>query len=102
MSEIAEAIDDLFGRATANTQLQAASGDQVGSTGVLSHVKRVLITHVDDSCPDLNSARLRARRRKEREGGGELARKVMNAEIGAICTEFLGGNGKIDGLQQRV
>ena len=32
----------------------------------------------------------------------QLPRKVVDAEIRAVRTEFFGGNGKIDGLEQRV
>ena len=31
-----------------------------------------------------------------------VAREVMDAEIGAIRAQFFGGNGEIDGLQQRI
>jgi hypothetical protein len=39
---------------------------------------------------------------EQREGRGELAREMMHAEIRAVRAKLFGGDGKIDGLQQRV
>lgn len=55
VAEIAPAVDHLLGRAAADAQLQAPAGDQVGRTGVLGHVERVLVAHVDDRRADLDA-----------------------------------------------
>ena len=72
------------------------------AAGVLDHVKRILVAHVDDGCADLDPAGLGADRREQRERRAELAREVMDAKIGAIRAQFLGRDRKIDGLQQRI
>jgi len=33
---------------------------------------------------------------------GELAHEVMDPKIGSVRTQFLGGNGQVDGLQECV
>ena len=102
IAEIAPAIDDLLGRAAADAELQAPAGDEVGRAGILGHVERVLVAHVDDRRADLDAAGLRADRRQQREGRAELAGEMMHAEIGAVGAQFLGGDGQVDRLQQRV
>jgi len=52
-AEISPAIDYLLGRASTDTELQASAGDEIGGTGVLGHVERVLIAHVDHGRADL-------------------------------------------------
>ena len=50
VAEVAPAVDDLLGRTAADAQLEAAAGDEVGCArraGVLGHVQRVLVAHVD-------------------------------------------------------
>src|SRR5262249_5944401 len=41
-------------------------------------------------------------RRQQREGGAELAGKMMHAEEGAVGAELFGGDREIDRLQQRI
>ena len=48
-------------------ELQPAARDQVGRAGVLRHVERVLVAHVDDGGADLDAARPRADRGEQRE-----------------------------------
>ncbi|HEU5205259.1 MAG TPA: LLM class flavin-dependent oxidoreductase, partial [Candidatus Limnocylindrales bacterium] len=43
VAKVAPAVDHLLGRATADAELQAPTGDEVGSAGVLRHVERVLV-----------------------------------------------------------
>ena len=102
ITEIAPAIDHLLGRASADAELQPPACDEIGGTGVLGHVERVLVAHVDHGRADLDAAGLRADRRQQREGRGELAREMMDPEIGAVRAQLLGGNGEVDGLQQRI
>ena len=102
VAEMAPAVDHLFGRAAADAELQPAAGDEVGGARVLDHVERVLVAHVDDGGADLDALRPRADRRQEREGRSELAGEMMDAEIGAVRAEVLGGDGEVDRLQERV
>ena len=102
VAEVAPAINDLFGRAAADAQLQAAAGDQVGGTGVLHHVQRVLVAHVDDGGADLDAAGARADGGQQREGRAQLAGEVMDAKVGTIDADPLGLDRQFDGLQQRV
>src|SRR4026207_1171557 len=39
---------------------------------------------------------------QRRKGRRELPREVVHAEIRAVCPELLGGDGQLDGLEQRV
>ncbi len=64
VTEVAPAVDHLFGRAAADAELQAPAGDQVGGAGVLRHVHRVLVAHVDDRGADLDPLGPRAARRR--------------------------------------
>ena len=57
IAEVAPAIDHLLGRAAADAELQAAAGDEIGGAGVLRHVQRVLVAHVDDRRADLDPLR---------------------------------------------
>ena len=102
VAEVAKAVDHLLGRAAADAELQAAAGDEVGGAGVLRHVQRVLVAHVDDRGADLDALGPRAAGREQRERRAELAGEVMHAEIGAVGAELLGGDGELDRLQQRV
>ena len=83
-------------------KLQTAAGDQVGRAGVLGHVERVLVAHVDDGRADLDSARSRADGRQQRKRRGKLAREVVDAEVGAVGAELLRRDGEVDRLQERV
>ena len=75
VAEVAEAIDHLLGRAATDAQLQPAAGDEIGRPGVLGHVERVLVAHVDDRGPHLDPLRPRTDRGEERERGAELRAK---------------------------
>src|SRR5450631_2101854 len=81
ITEITPSIDHLLGRAAADTELQAPACDEIGGTGVLGHVERVLVAHVDHGRADLDPAGIRPDRRQERQGRGELAREFMHPEI---------------------
>ena len=102
VAEIAPAVDHLLGRAAADAELQAAAADDVGRAGVLRHVQRVLVAHVDDRGADLDALGARADGGEQREGRAELAGIVMHAEERAVGAELLGGDRKLDRLQQRV
>src|SRR5271156_468856 len=84
ITEIPPPIDHLFGRASADAELQTSAGDEIGGAGVLSHVERVLVAHVDDRRADLDAAGLRADGRQQRKRRSELASEVMDPEIGAV------------------
>jgi len=82
--------------------LEPAARDDVRRAGILGHVERVLVTHVDDGRTDFDRLRPRADGRQERERRAELAGEVVHAEVGAIGAQRLGGHGQLDRLQQRV
>jgi hypothetical protein len=102
VTEVAEAVDHLLGRAAADAELQAATGDEVGGAGILRHIHRIFIAHVDDRGADLDTLGLRAAGREQRERRTELAGEMMNAEIRPVRAEFLRRNRELDRLQQRV
>ena len=72
VAEVAEAVDDLLGRPAADPELEAAARDEVGGAGVLDHVQRVLVAHVDDGRPDLDPLRS-GRRSAASSGNGEAS-----------------------------
>ena len=102
VAEVAEAIDDLLGRSAADPELQTATRDEVGGTGVLDHVQRVLVAHVDDGRPDLDALGASADRRQERERRRELLGEVVDAEVGTVGTQVLDRLGELDRLDERV
>ena len=102
VAEVAPAVDHLLGRAAADAELQAAAADDVGRAGILRHVQRVLVAHVDDRSADLDAFGPRPDRGQQRERRAELPGVVMDAEEGAVGAELFGGDGKLDRLQQRV
>ena len=75
VAEVAEAIDDLLRRAAADPELEATARNEVGGPGILDHVQRVLVAHVDDGRPDLDALGSGADRRQEREWRRELAER---------------------------
>src|SRR5690606_3076275 len=99
-AEVAPAVDYLLGRAAADAELQAAAGDQVGGAGVLDHVERVLVTHVDNGRADLDARGPGPDRRQQRERRGELPGEVVHAEVSAVGAQLLGGHGQVDRLEQ--
>jgi hypothetical protein len=98
VAEVTPPFDHLFRRAAADPELEPAVADHVGRARVFDHVERILVPHVDDGRSDLDAARPGADGRKEREGGRELLRKVMDAKVCAIRTELLGRLGQLDRL----
>ena len=102
ITEMAPAIDHLLGRPSADAELKPSARDQIGRAGVLGHVQRVLVAHVDHRRADLDAAGLRADGRQQGKRRGELAGEVMDPEIGSVRAQFLGGNGEVDGLQECV
>ena len=102
VAEVAEAVDHLLRRAAADPELEATAGDEVGRAGVLDHVQRVLVAHVDDRGPDLDPLRPGADRREQRERRGELLGEVVDPEVGAVGTEVLDRLGELDRLDERV
>ena len=102
VTEVAPSVDHLLGRTAADAELQPTAGDDVGGAGVLDHVQRVLVAHIDDRGADLDPRGLRADGSEQREGGAELAGEVMHAEVSSVGAELLGSDGEVDRLQQRV
>ena len=102
VTEVAPAVDHLFRRAAADPELQPAARDDVRRAGVLGHVQRILVAHVDDGRPDLDLVRARADGRKERKRRAELAREMVHAEVRAVGAQFLGGDRELYGLEQRI
>ena len=70
--------------------------------GVLGHVERVLVAHVDDAGADLDPAGPRADGGEQRERRGELVGEVVHPEVRAVGAELLGGDREVDRLQQHV
>src|SRR5690606_22823249 len=102
VAEMAPAVDDLLGRTPADAELKPAAGDEIRRSRGFGHVQRILVTHVDDGRADLDRLRARADSRQERKWRSQLPREMVDAEIGAVSAEFLGGNGEVDGLKQRI
>ena len=102
IAEVAEPVDDLLRRAAADPELEATAGDEVGRPGVLDHVQRVLVAHVDDGRADLDPLGPRADRRQERERRRQLLGEVVDPEVGSVRPQVLDGLGELDGLDQRI
>jgi hypothetical protein len=102
VAKIAPSVDHLLGRSAADAELQASAGYEVGGAGILRHVERVLVAHVDDRRADFDAAGLGAHSSEQREGRGELAGEMVNAEIRTVETQLFGGDREINGLQERV
>jgi len=102
VAERLRAAERGLGRAAADPELQPAAADEVGGGGVLRHVERVLVAHVDDSGPDLDAARARADRGQQRERRRELPREVVDADERAVEAQLLGRLGELDRLHERV
>jgi hypothetical protein len=102
VAKVVVAVDDLLRRAAADAQLEAPAGDQVGRAGVVGHVVRVLVTHVDHAGADLDPAGAGTHRGKQRKRGGELAGEVVDAEERAVGTQRLRCDSQLDRLKERV
>ena len=102
VAEVAEAIDDLLGRSAADPELQTTTRDEIGGAGILDHVQRVLVAHVDDGRPDLDALGASADRRQERERRRKLLGEVVDAEVRAVGTQVLDRLGELDRLDERV
>jgi hypothetical protein len=61
---MAPTVDHLFRRAPADPELKPTLCDQVCSAGILRHIERILVAHVDHAGTDLNMLGLRADRRQ--------------------------------------
>ena len=96
------AIDHLLGRSSADAELKASARDQIGGSGILGHVERVLVAHVDHRRADLDAAGLRTDGRQQGKRRGELACKVMDPKIGSVSPELFGCDGELNGLQERI
>jgi hypothetical protein len=99
VAEIAVALDDLLGRSAAYAELQAPARDEISRAGILGHVERVLVAHIDYAGPDLDRAGPGADGREQRKRRGQLIGEVVHSEVRPVRTELLGGDGEIDGLQ---
>jgi hypothetical protein len=102
VAEVAEAIDDLLGRTAADPELEATARNQVGGSGVLDYVQRVLVAHVDDGRPDLDPLGPGTDRGQERERRRELLGEVVDPEVGTVGPQVLNRLGELDRLDQRV
>ena len=83
-------------------ELQPPARDQVGRSGVLGHVQRVLVAHVDDRRADLDPLRPGADRREQRERRRQLLGEVVDAEVRTVRAEPLDRLGELDRLDERV
>ena len=102
VAKIAPPFDYLLGRTAADSQLQSPASDQIRSASVFRHGMRVLIPHVDHCGAKFNLVRPGTDCSEQREGGCQLLREVMNAEVSPIYSQALSLNREINGLQQRV
>ena len=102
VAKVAPAVDHLLRRAAADPELEAAAGDEIGRAGVLGHVQRVLVPHVNDSRADLDAAGPRADGGQQRERRTQLPCEVVHAEVRTVGAKFLGGDRKVNRLQQSV
>ena len=102
MAKIAPSVDDLFRRTATDSQLQAPAGDEIRGAGILGHVMRVLISHVNHCCADFNTVRLSADRGDQWKWGSQLSREVMNTKIRSVNAQPFGLDGKVNRLQERV
>ncbi len=67
VAEVAPTVDHLLRRAPADSQLQPAARNEVGRAGLLGHIERVLVAHVDDRRADFDTAGLRTHGGQQRE-----------------------------------
>jgi len=102
VAEVAEPTDHLLGRAATDPELQSAAGNDIGRPGVLRHVERVLVAHVDNAGPNLDSPGPRTDGGEKGERGSQLARKVVDAEVRAIRAELFGRDSQLDRLEQGI
>ena len=102
IAKITPTIDHLLWRTATDTQLQTSAGDQVRSAGILRHVVRIFIAHVDHRGADLNPLRLGADRREQWERRCQLPRKVMDTKVGSIHSQTLGLHSEVNRLQERI
>src|SRR6476646_2764830 len=67
VAKIAPPIDYLLGRTAADSQLQAPAGDEIRSAGILRHIVRILIPHVNHCGANFNVSGLGTDRGKQWE-----------------------------------
>src|SRR5262249_20626273 len=102
VAEVTPPVDDLFWRAAADPELEPPVGDQIGRAGVLGHVERVFVPHVDDSGPDLNAACLGADRCEQWERRRELPSKMVDEKVGPVRAELLRRYGQLNRLLEDI
>ncbi len=102
VAEVAVAVDDLLGRPAAYAELQAPARDEVSGAGILGHVERVLVAHIDHGGPDLDRAGPGTDGREQRKRRGKLIGEVVHPKVRPVRTELLGGDREVDGLQQHI
>jgi hypothetical protein len=102
VAKIAPAVDNVFGRASANAQLQPPAGDQVGRARVFCHIERVFVAHVDYRRANLDAACLGTNGCQKRERRSELTGEMMNPKKCAVRSQFLSRDGQVDGLQEHI
>ena len=76
--------------------------DEVGGRGLLGHVERVLVAHVDHAGAEFDLRRAGGHGGEQRKRRRELAGEVVHAHVRAVDTDLLGGNRQFDHLQVRV
>jgi hypothetical protein len=62
----------------------------------------IFVAHVDDRGADLDALGPGAACRQQWKWRAELAREVMDAEIGTVGAELLSGDRELDRLQERI
>src|SRR3954454_8861888 len=102
VAEVAEPVDHLLRRSAADPELESAARDEVGGTGVLDHVQRVLVAHVDDGCPDLDALGASPDRGEQRERRRELLCEMVDPEVGTVCPELFDRLSELDRLDEGV
>ena len=89
-------------RSPAHAELQPAVAEQVGRGGLLGHVQRVLVAHVDDAGADLDAGGPHGHRRQQRERRGQLPGEVVHPHVRAVHPELLGRDRQLHALHERV
>jgi len=102
LAKIAPSIDYLLGRAAADSQLQAATSDEIRRPGIFRHIVGILIAHIDDRCANFDVPRPRSDGREQRERRRQLSREVVDTKISSVHSEALRLNREVDGLEERV
>src|ERR1700750_2116507 len=94
--EGAPPLDDLLGRAAADSQLQTRACDEVRGACIFGHIMRILIPHVDDPGADFDASGPGSDRREQWKRRGELASKVVDPKVSSIHPDSFRLDGEVN------